>query len=149
VGALPQNVGKVRVRDGFVEYFEGLSTRRAPLPNFGGNATLPGRFTNQVVVDQAGNIIFQNPEPGTTGNTSSLLPSIEGPARLGFDLALSKRIQIREGMSFTLRIDAINALNTPQWANPNTDINSANFGRITDARGGTTRTITVNARVDF
>jgi hypothetical protein len=149
VGAMPKNLGKVRVRDGYVEYFEGLTTQRAPLPGFGGNAALPGRFTNQVVLDKAGNIIFQNPEPGKTGNTSSNLSSIEGPSRLGLDLALIKRVQIRERTSFTIRLDAINALNTPQWANPNTDINSANFGRITDVRDGTTRTITINARIDF
>jgi len=147
VGRLPQGLGKVKVGNGRVEYLEGLSTRVAPLPNFGGDATLPDRFTNQVVVDANGNIILQNPVPGRPGNTSSTLSVLEGPGSLRLDMALTKKVQIREGTTFTLRVDAINALNTPQWDNPNTDINSANFGRITGADGA--RTVTINARIDF
>jgi hypothetical protein len=135
------------VGDGFVEYFEGLSTERAPLPDFGGHARLTGRFTNQVVVDGAGDIVLRNPEPGTTGNTALNLPAIEGPSRLGLDLALSKRVRIGEAKTFTIRADAINFLNTPRWDEPNTDINSGNFGRITDATGS--RTFTLGARIDF
>ncbi|MBI4471397.1 MAG: TonB-dependent receptor [Acidobacteria bacterium] len=146
-GNLQGAVGKVRTRDGFVEYFENLRTQRGPLPNYGGDTTLPGRFTNQVVVDGSGNIVLQNPQPGTTGNTSLNLGWLEGPRSLGLDMALSKKIRIGEMRTFTIRADAINILNTPQWGNPNTDINAANFGRITTASGE--RTFTINARVDF
>src|SRR5262249_48780543 len=124
-----------------------LSTRPAPLPNFGGDATLPSRFSNQVVVDKSGNIILQNPAPGTTGNTAQDLPGLLGPSNLGLDMSLSKRIQVGEGKSFTIRADAINFLNKPQWGNPNMDINSSSFGRITSATGS--RSVTINARVDF
>ena len=147
VGSLPKDAGNVRVQNGFVEYFENLRTQRGPLPNFGGDAALPGRFSNQVVVDSAGNIILQNPQPGTTGNTALNLAGIQGPGSLGLDLSLSKSVKIGEGRNFTVRADAINALNKPQWGNPNTDINSASFGRITTATGA--RTFTINARVDF
>jgi hypothetical protein len=147
LGALPK--GTVTVGDGVVEYFPGLTVERAPLPNFGGNTTLAGRFTNQVVRDASGNILMQNPGPGTIGNMALNLSQVEGPSRLGFDMALSKRFQIDESKSFTIRADAINVLNTPQWANPETDINDGEFGRITATRGDTTRTITINARIDF
>jgi hypothetical protein len=147
VGALPDDLGKVQVRDGFVEYFSSLSTRRASVPNFGGNTVLPGRFTNQEVVDGAGNVILRNPVPGTTGNTAVNLSRVEGPRRLGLDMALTKRVQFGEARSFTLRADVVNILNKPQWGNPNTDINSSSFGRITTATG--TRTVTLNARIDF
>jgi hypothetical protein len=148
VGELPQDFAGVQVGNGgIVNYFSELSTVAGPVPSFGGDATLRGRFTNQVVVDKSGRILLQNPEPGTTGNTSVRLPILEGPGDLGVDFALSKRIRIGENKTFTLRADAINALNTPRWGNPNTDINSASFGRITTATG--TRTITINARVDF
>jgi hypothetical protein len=147
VGVLPDGIGKVRKGEGFVEFFQGLSTPRAPQPNFGGNAILPTRFTNQIVVDSAGNTILQNPEPGKTGNLGLSLAGIEGPARFGLDMALQKRTRINEGMMFTIRADAVNVLNRPIWNNPNTDINSASFGRITGAGG--TRTVTINARVDF
>jgi hypothetical protein len=140
-----EDFGSVRVRDGFVEYFENLKTQAAPLPNFGGNASLAGRFTNQVVVDQSGNIIFQNPVPGTTGNTSQRW--FEGPSNLRVDAALTKKIQINETRAFTIRADAVNFLNRPVWGNPNTDMNSNAFGRITSATGS--RTITISGRFDF
>src|SRR5262249_39565695 len=130
----------------FVEFFEGLSTQRASVPNFGGNSTVAGRFTNQVVVDKAGNVILQNPQPGTAGNLGLAFPGIEGPSHLGLDMALQKRTRLRETTMFTIRADAVNVLNRPIWGNPNTDINSAVFGRITSATGS--RTITINARID-
>jgi len=148
VGALPADIGKVRkAPEGFVEYFNELSTRRADLPNFGGNTTVAGRFTNQVVVDKSGNIILQNPGPGTAGTLGLSLAGMEGPSRLGFDMALEKKVRFAEKKTFTIRADAVNILNRPIFATPNTDINSASFGRITSAEGS--RTITINARVDF
>src|SRR6185503_7774551 len=128
-------------------YFSNLKTQAAGQPNFGGDATLPGRFTNQVVVDESGKIILQNPEPGTAGNTAVNLPGVKGPSALGLDMALTKRVKVNEKTTFTLRADAINLLNKPQWGLPNTNINSTTFGRITTATGS--RTVLISARVDF
>jgi len=147
VGAFPDNAGQVQKGNGFVQYFPGLSTKVAPVPSFGGDTTLPGRFTNQVVVDPSGNIIFANPQPGTTGNTAVNLPFMKGPGLLGLNGAVNKEFRIREGKTFSVRADIINLLNKPQWGNPNTSINSTSFGRITTATG--TRTVTFNARFDF
>ncbi len=147
VGALPDGLGSVHRGDGFVEFFQGLATPKASTPNFGGNATLAGRFTNQVVVNSAGNIILQNPQPGTAGNLGLSQAGVEGPGRLGLDMALQKRTRIKESTTFTIRADAVNVLNRPIWSNPNTDINSSSFGRITTATGS--RTIILNARIDF
>jgi hypothetical protein len=124
-----------------------LKTQAGNQPTFGGDTTLPGRFTNQVVVDASGKVILQNPQPGTTGNTAVNLPGVKGPGALGLDMALSKRVRINERTMFTLRADAINILNKPQWGLPSTNINSTTFGRITTATGS--RTVLVNARVDF
>jgi hypothetical protein len=60
---------------------------------------------------------------------------------------MSKKVVFRESMSFTIRADAIDILNRPVWANPNTNINSNDFGRITNASGN--RTVTLSARFDF
>jgi hypothetical protein len=87
------------------------------------------------------------PAPGQVGNLG--LRWIEGPGRFGLDVSLAKRIQIRESTSFTVRADAVNALNTPIWNDPNVDINNVNFGRITSTVGGSPRTITMSARIDF
>jgi len=145
VGVLPK--GNVDVGQGFVQYFSNLKTQPASAPNFGGDTSLPGRFTNQVAVDAAGNVVLRNPEPGTTGNTALNLPGMTGPGTLGLDMAATKRLRLTEKTMFTLRADAINILNRPQWGLPNTNINSNTFGRITTATGS--RTILVNARVDF
>jgi hypothetical protein len=75
------------------------------------------------------------------------MPGITGPSALGLDMALSKKVSLGKTRSFTLRADAINVLNRPIWGNPNLNINSTTFGRITTATGN--RTITFNARVDF
>jgi hypothetical protein len=147
VGRLPGDLGKVERGNGFVQYFSGLSVKTAPTPNFGGDTNLPGRFTNQVVVDKAGNTVLQNPVPGSTGNTATNLPGVHGPSQLNFDMALTKRIRITETKTFSIRADAVNVFNRPIWGNPNTSINSASFGRISTAAGN--RTITFNARIDF
>src|SRR5262249_59910858 len=40
VGELPDGLGKIRKKDGYIDYFEGLSTQRAPAPDFGGSAAV-------------------------------------------------------------------------------------------------------------
>jgi hypothetical protein len=56
---------------------------------------------------------------------------------------MSKSVRIREGVNSMPRVDAINILNSPQWSNPNLNINSPNFRRITSASGA--REFTLNA----
>jgi hypothetical protein len=139
--------GKLVVGDGgVVEYFQHLSVVDAPLPT-GVTSSLANRFTNRMIVDSSGNPVLVNPGPGTTGNVGSNLSAVEGPSSLGLDMGLSKRVQIDESRWFELRADVINILNTPQWGNPNTNVNSTSFGRITNAGG--TRSVTINARFEF
>jgi len=147
VGTLPDNLGKVEKTKGVVQYFSGLTVTKAPTPNFGGDPTLPGRFTNQIVTDLAGNTILQPSQPGTTGNTAINLPGLRGPSNLGLDVALNKKFVLGESRTFSIRADAVNVLNTPVWGNPTTNINSGNFGKITTAGGA--RSITLSARIDF
>ena len=64
-----------------------------------------------------------------------------------FDVNLIKRIRFGEGKELQIRADAINILNTPQFGFPQTEINSTNFGRITDAGGS--RNVVVSARLNF
>jgi hypothetical protein len=145
VAALPQ--GDVVRGNGFLTYFGNLKTALAPKPDFGGDTSLPGVFTNQVIVDSSGNTIFQDPVPGTIGNMSAYQSGLRGPGLLTFNAALKKSIKLGETKTFTLRADAVNLLNKAQFGNPNVDINSVNFGRITTSTGN--RMITFNARIDF
>lgn len=146
VAPLDKSFGEVQVGNGFVQYFSGLSTAPAPNTQLGSDPdNIKVRNTNQIVVDSSGRTVLQNPAPGTVGNAG--IAYLSGPGTFGFDMALMKRVLIREGMSFTLRGDAVNVLNKPQWGAPNMNINSASFGRVTTATGA--RTITINARIDF
>jgi len=147
VGVLPDDLGNIVKTNGTVQYFTGLTAKLGPLPNFGTDPTLPGRFTNQIIVDQAGNTILQSPQPGTTGNTAINLPGLHGPSNLGLDVALNKKFVLTEGTTFSIRADVVNILNSPVWGNPTTNINSANFGKITTAGGA--RTVTISGRFDF
>ena len=155
VGPLPSNFSQVTKGNGFVQYFPGLSVQNAPAPNFGGDPNLPGRFTNLQVVNSSGQPVLTNPDPGTTGNTAYYLPGLRGPGLLGFNATASKIFRITESKTITLRADAINLLNKPQWGySPTTgtigittNIDSTSFGRITSASGN--RMITFYVRFDF
>ncbi|MBZ5675158.1 MAG: TonB-dependent receptor [Acidobacteriia bacterium] len=150
VGNLPSDYQQVLKGANLVNYFPTLTTKAAPVPNFGtgGDATtLTGRYTGQVVVDQNGNAVLANSQPGTTGNLAVNTPLLRGPGQLSFNGAVNKIFTITEGTRLTFRADVINLLNKPQWGNPVTDINSASFGRINSATGN--RTITLNMRIDF
>jgi hypothetical protein len=118
-------------------------------PSLGYYGTNPDSLQDHVdlwqIVDSSGKVVLLSPKPGTTGNLGT--GWLKGPGRVGLDAAMSKSIQLREGTTFTIRMDAINILNKPLWGNPNLDILSNNFGRITSASGE--RRFTLNARIDF
>ena len=148
VDAFPRNAGEVVVSTGSdVQYLTGFNRVPEPVTDYYGTNpdALQAHDALWQIEDANGNVVLRNPKPGTTGNLSGLW--LEGPGRLRLDAALSKSVQVHEGWEFTVRVDAINVLNTPQWDNPNTNINSVNFGRIDDSSGE--RTFTINARVDF
>jgi len=148
IGAFPKSLGEVNVNaNGNITYLTGFTREREPtLDYYGSNPdNLESHDALWQIVDNSGNVVLRNPKPGTTGNLSTNW--LTGPGRLGFDLSLSKSVQITEGADFTLRMDAIDVLNTPRWGQPNLNINSSNFGRITSASGA--RTFTLNARIDF
>ncbi|HMF02426.1 MAG TPA: TonB-dependent receptor [Terriglobia bacterium] len=67
--------------------------------------------TLQAVADKSGNIILQNPQPGTRGNVG--LNSIEGAGTWTADMALTKSFKIRESLRGTVRMDARNVFNHP------------------------------------
>ena len=63
------------------------------------------------------------------------------------NLSLAKNFQIGSTQRLQIRIDAFNALNHHSLGNPNTNITSADFGRITSIGG--TRTAQVGAKFNF
>jgi hypothetical protein len=60
-----------------------------------------------------------------------------GPGRTNLDLALSKTTAITERVNVEFRLEAFNALNHAEFANPNTTLTSGNFGQVTSTTFGT------------
>jgi Carboxypeptidase regulatory-like domain len=94
----------------------------------------------------ASKVIFLNPQAGTVGALG--LSSITGPRFLNFDLNFLKRIRIKENMNIEFRAEMFNVFNTVNFANPETDINETNFGRI-DGIVGRPRLMQFALRLNF
>jgi hypothetical protein len=144
---------------------EGKVTRMSDgsLPNYFPTLTLgaagsdPGRsavtgtnslatfYTNRAILDASGNPLLINPGPGQVGTVG--IRTIEGPGRFTFDMNLLKKVAVSENKEFEVRVDMVNVLNHPVFGNPNVDINSASFGRISTAGDG--RRFTIGARLNF
>jgi hypothetical protein len=158
VGNFPKNIGKVTKLPLGVTYFPGLQQITDPsVANVTSLNALNGQFSNKAITDSEGRLLLVSPAPGQVGTLG--LRWIEGPAHLGLDLNMIKRVRITETKEFEIRIDTVNVLNTPQFGyntnrdtqnNPfllNLDTNSPNFGRFTDAQGA--RRFTLAARFNF
>ena len=73
---------------------------------------------------------FAVPARGTWGDIGR--NTLRGPGLLQLDLALQRRFRFGGDRSVELRVEAFNALNRANLANPNTNISSGSaFGRIT------------------
>jgi hypothetical protein len=106
--------------------FAGFGTQR---PNIIGNPTLPA--------GQRSTATFFNPQafaiaPQFTLGSSSRNP-VRGAAYRNADLALIKRIPIRESIKLEFRAEVFNLTNTPPLAAPNVVLGTAGFGSITSA----------------
>ncbi|MBK8303715.1 MAG: hypothetical protein IPK98_10070 [Chloracidobacterium sp.] len=68
---------------------------------------------------------------------------------LKFDMGLSKNFRIGEGKKLQIRMDAINALNTPYFSSPNVTPSNASFGFTTAPVRQPPRDIQLAARFTF
>ena len=89
--------------------------------------------------------VFLNNQPFTTGNISRY--NFNGPLYWNWDASLQKDFRFNETMKIVLRAEAFNVTNSVRFGNPNTDINSATFGRITGAYSP--RIMQFGARFEF
>ena len=96
--------------------------KKVPDPQCGAiDPSLQPFCTLQAVADKSGNIILQNPQPGTRGNVG--LNTIEGAGVWSADMAVTKSFKIRETLTGTVRVDARNVFNHPTPGAP-----AAGFG---------------------
>lgn len=73
----------------------------------------------------------KTPHWGSMGHNN-----VSGPGLIDLDLSIFRRFPITERFSAEFRAESTNLTNTPAFANPNTTVGSANFGRITGTLAG-------------
>jgi hypothetical protein len=73
--------------------------------------------------------VLQNSLPGTQGTQGARMLRL--PGRWFFDAAIAKTFRLSESKTLQFRIDANNILNHPNPGEPNFNVGSADFGRIT------------------
>jgi hypothetical protein len=88
---------------------------------------------------------FSIPAAGTFGNSDRNL--ITGPSSKTLNMSLSKSMRYLGNRSISLRIQANNVLNMPQWGSIDTVVNSPTFGRVVSMRS--MRSVQIIARVSF
>ena len=149
VGALPKDFGTLTyVKDGII-FFPALKQVTDPgVSKITTLQSVQSQSSLKAITDSNGNIVLQNPAVGKFGNLG--LGTMNGLSSFSLDIDLVKRFSIGENKTFEFRLDAINALNHPIFANPVTDINSTTFGRITATANGTSpRVVVGNLRLTF
>jgi hypothetical protein len=72
---------------------------------------------------------FMLPKPGSYGNAGR--NGIIGPSIFRLDSALAKSFQLREGHTLQFRAQVSNLLNTPEFTQVDTNLNSLSYGQIT------------------
>ncbi|MCX6538518.1 MAG: TonB-dependent receptor [Acidobacteria bacterium] len=88
---------------------------------------------------------FSVPAAGTFGNSARNL--ITGPTNTTFNMSMSKSMRYAGNRSMSLRIQANNVLNMPQWGSIGTVFNSLTFGRVVSMRS--MRSVQIIARFSF
>lgn len=76
--------------------------------------------------------------------------NLRGPGFKNLDLSLFRTFPLTEFLNLQLRVEALNALNHPNYANPNVNISDpSTFGFITATTGTAQRTMRFAARLSF
>jgi trimeric autotransporter adhesin len=96
-------------------------------------------YLNPSAFSQAPQFVF--------GNVSRFI-GMRGPGQANWDLSLFKTVTIVERVRAQLRVEALNAFNTPLFNGPNTSFGSASFGQIT-SQGNQARAFQFCLRIMF
>lgn len=73
-----------------------------------------------------------------------------GPGYTNLDMAIEKTTRITEKTSFQMRLEAYNAFNHTNFGQPNNNVDSSNFGRISSIRSFTnSRLVQLGAKFSF
>ena len=98
------------------------------------------------VADASGNILLQNPQPGTRGTLGQ--QTMENPGSWNLNASMSKEFQIDESRTLQFRFDATNVMNHPNPGSPEFTINDSDFGTI-NGKGNQRRQFQGQLRLSF
>jgi trimeric autotransporter adhesin len=97
-------------------------------------------------VDEFFNVnAFSAPLSGQFGDSARNM--VVGPGARQLNALFQRDVRFHSNRTVTLQVNAVNLLNTVQWASIDTNVNSLNFGRVVSVRP--MRTVTVSARFRF
>ena len=92
---------------------------------------------------------FRRPANMEFGNMPRLLDYLRGPGAVNEDLSILKNFHFDERRYLEFRASAANALNRHRLPGPNTNVDSPDFGKITQPQGNSPRTIQLGAKFYF
>ncbi len=90
---------------------------------------------------------FAAPPTFQLGNTARVLDWVRGFSQKSESASLAKSIPLNERLRGVLRADVQNPFNFVRWNNPNTNIGSSLFGKVTGAASG--RSVQLGLAVEF
>jgi hypothetical protein len=90
--------------------------------------------------------VFFNPTAGEVGSLEIL--AFDGPSQFLTDLSVSKRFRLGGRTGFSVRADIFNLFNTVNFFTGDFDVNSNNFGKITDTNTAA-RLVQFSGKIDF
>jgi hypothetical protein len=79
----------------------------------------------------------------------SRVGSVRGDELNRWDANIQREFRLREGLAFQLKADFINLINRTQFANPNLNPTSTDFGRVTANSSSTARFVLLQGRLTF
>jgi hypothetical protein len=144
---LPLNVTVTRATTALPD---GNNTNQQPNLVPGVSIIPPGGQTINEWINPAA---FSVPAKDTWGDAGTDI--VRGPGLLQFDTAVARTIHLTEHTSLMLRMEVFNVFNHPELGNPNVNLSSSLFGRITAPINttpigtGTARSLQFAARFTF
>jgi hypothetical protein len=112
---------------------DAASTERVNM--LGSPLSTAGAAFNQLYLNTAS---FVQAPLGAFGNEGR--NAFNGPGNWNFDASFFKMTRVTERMKLEYRFEAFNALNHPQYGDPNTTFNAGTFGKITTVATASTTT---------
>ena len=91
---------------------------------------------------------FSQPAPFTFGNVGRNLGNVRGPGLQNLDFAVYKDVPVMERLHLQIRGEAFNLTNTPEFSNPDTNLQDPSFGAIT-SQFNSPRQVQVSLRLSF